>query len=221
MSYVRVRVLRAYLHACRYKLSELRAKLAELVEDEAIVEARRKEREGTFTGTGLARGGGGLSASAALRDLLKGSKARDGTHGGGEADGKPVVPEAIASALSSVGAFFQGGGGGGGGKGGTHGKRGTRKAKEAAEAKEAAAAGRAANAANAGAPSVSVWAKAPAHAAPAVAASSSAAPAPSAVAPPAAADVERLGAMAKSVLEHLHGRLKTAAAEGTAGMAAR
>ena len=151
--------------ALSYKLQKLRSRLAELVEDEAVVEARQAQRE---------------SALHAFTAHVGGrARARQ------QKESKTVVPVAIASALSSVQSFFAGGerrrkrrGSGGSGH----------RAKAAVEAdasKEtetpATDAADAANAAAGGASS-------------------------------AAEEVERLGAMAKSVLEHLHSSVLAAAA---------
>ena len=174
--------------ALSFKLQALRGKLAELVEDEALVEARREERERTFDG--LLAGAAGKGGKAAA------------------AGGKAAVPEAIANAMASVQSFFAGGGTakrhrkGSGGSGHRTSSKGNKPAKAGS----------------------SVWGEANAVAAAAAAAGDTPAALPTAnqqaAKPPAAApDVERLGSMAKSVLEHLHERLAAAAEAPIAPMA--
>lgn len=209
-------------HALAFKLQALRAKLSELVEDEALVEVSPP------TTLDLADGCGGSLVLYALPHTIQSSNSRvaqarreqrerslDLTGGAaagakGGVGSKAAVPEAIANAVASVQSFFVGGGGGAPkrhrkGGGGGHGKASKAPPDSSKTVKHTLGVG--------------VWGEAKSvNQVVAGGADASQPPPPASEmshrAPPPPArehEVDRLGTMAKSVLEHLHGRLAAAA----------
>ena len=218
-------------NALSFQMQALRARMAELLEEEASAAARRR--------TGLLSD---PKSNAAGTPVGAGKRRSSGGNGG--AGSGVAVPEALASALSSVSTFFAG-------KEGRGRRRRNAKPGPWAEAAAEMAAGVAPTTA-------AVWSAAPADAAdgeermpfasplpgamPGTAEAAAAeasfiapngymaakgaehaaggiftSPAAAKVAREAAEDVEKLGDMARSVLEHLQGRLSAAAKQAVTG----